>query len=240
MKKIVSFAVLVALTATVADAAPSHLKRTNDGGYQVTYDYTQKEKTGWYVGGRAELSLLNWENKYSSDLPTVVDEFGSDKYSFEPVFGGSLFTGRTFNYFWRAEVEAGLIGQFTDKDMGIEFKLTVPYVMLNGYYDFVNGLYLGAGVGVAVPKTELDWAGFDTGNRSKRAISPMGALMAGWTYELDSNLALDLRYRLAVFSGTTQERVFSDYVSGFEGYYLKNEIGLVLDNSVSLGIRYEF
>lgn len=240
MKKIISFAALVAVTVTVADAAPSHLKRTKDGGYQVTYDYTQKEKTGWYVGGRAELSLLNWENKYFSDASTVVADFSSDEYSFEPVFGGSLFAGRTFNYFWRAEVEAGLIGQFTDKDMGIEFKLTVPYVMLNGYYDFANGLYLGAGVGVAVPKTELDYAGFEAGNRSKRAVSPMGALMAGWTYELDSNLVLDLRYRLAAFGGTTQERVFNSLSSDLEGHYLKNEIGLVLDNSISLGIRYEF
>lgn len=246
MKKIVSFAVLVALTATVADAAPSHLKRTNDGGYQVTYDYTQKEKTGWYVGGRAELSLLNWENKYYLD----VADFGSDKYSFEPVFGGSLFAGRTLNYFWRAELEAGLIGQFTDKDEGYEFRLTVPYLMLNGYYDFANGMYLGVGLGMAMPKTELDDEEFVSGGRSKRAVSPMGALMAGWTYRLDSNLLLDLRYRLSAFGGSEHARVWKEgtvvidnegnVVKDLSGVMFTNEIGLVLDNSVSLGIRYEF
>ena len=240
MKKILSVAVIAALTATVANAAPSHLSRTKDGGFKVTYDYTEKSKTGWYVGGRAELSLMNWENKYSSNAPTTIAEFDSDKYSFEPVFGGSLFAGHTFNYFWRAELEAGLIGQFSDKDMGVEFKMTVPYVMMNGYYDFTNGMYLGAGLGIAVPKTEIDYAGFETGNRSKRTVSPMGALMAGYTYKLDSNLALDLRYRFAMFGGTTHERAFSDYSPELDGYTFKNKVGLVLDNSISLGLRYEF
>ena len=240
MKKILSVAVITALTATIANAAPSHLSRTKDGGFKVTYDYTEKSKTGWYVGGRAELSLMNWENKYSSNAPTTIAEFDSDKYSFEPVFGGSLFAGHTFNYFWRAELEAGLIGQFSDKDMGVEFKMTVPYIMMNGYYDFTNGMYLGAGLGIAVPKTEIDYAGFETGNRSKRTVSPMGALMAGYTYKLDSNLALDLRYRFAMFSGTTHERTFSDYSPELDGYTFKNKVGLVLDNSISLGLRYEF
>lgn len=240
MKNIVSLAVLAALTVTVADAAPSHLTRTKDSGYQVTYNYTEKEKTGWYVGGRAELSFLNWKNKYYSDAPTTVADFSSDKYSFEPVFGGSLFAGHTFNYFWRAELEAGLIGQFSDKDMGIEFKMTVPYLVLNGYYDFANGMYLGAGLGMAMPKTELDYAGFETGGRSKRTVSPMGALMVGYVYKMDSNLSLDLRYRLAAFSGTKHSRVFSDFSSELEGYMFTNKIGLILDNSISVGIRYEF
>ena len=58
MKKIVSLAVLAALT-TPAIAAPSYLSRTKDGGYNVTYDYNDKAKSGWYIGGRAELSFLN-------------------------------------------------------------------------------------------------------------------------------------------------------------------------------------
>lgn len=240
MNKFLSIVALSALVVSAANAAPSHLVRTKDGGYKVTYDYTEKEKTGWYVGGRAELSLMNWENEYFSDVLTADKDFSSDKYSFEPVFGGALFAGRTFNYFWRAEVEAGLIGQFSDKDMGIEFKMTVPYVIANGYYDFANGFYVGAGLGIALPKTELDWAAFETGNRSKRDLSLMGALMAGYSYKLDSNLVLDLRYRLAAFNGTEHERVFSDYISTFDGHYLKNKIGLVLDNSLSLGFRYEF
>ncbi len=234
MKKILSLAVIAALTATVADAAPSHLVRNSKGGYDVTFNYTDKAKTGWYVGGRAALSLMNWENEYSSNDPAIDMAFDKDEYSFEPVFGGSVFAGRKISYFWRAEVEAGLIGQFDDKDDGFEFQLTVPYVLANGYYDFANGFYVGAGLGVAVPKTELDGAAFESGDRSKHGVSLMGALMAGYSHKLDSNLVLDLRYRLAAFGGTDHERTLDNT------YEFKNEIGLVLDNSISLGLRYEF
>ena len=242
MKKVLSVAVLAAITATAVDAAPSHLTRTKNGGYQVTYDYNDKAKTGWYVGGRAELSFLKWKNEYSTEPEIGVGE-NTESFT-ESVFGGSLFVGRTLDYFWRAELEAGLIGQYADKDMGFEFKLTVPYVMLNGYYDFTNGLYLGAGVGVALPKTELDDVEFESGTRSKRAVSPMGALMAGWTHKLDNNLVLDLRYRLAAFNGTKHTRAFADGVmvgtEDFSGIKFTNDIGLILDNSLSIGLRYEF
>ena len=65
MKKIVSLAVLLTF-ATPAVAAPSYLTRDNDGGYRVTYDYTDKAKTGWYVGARADLNFWTWKNNYSS------------------------------------------------------------------------------------------------------------------------------------------------------------------------------
>lgn len=234
MKKLVSLMVVSMLTVSAADAAPSYIKRDSRGGYNVTYDYTDKAKTGWYVGARAELSLLNWENKYDSNDPGVDSNYDSDEYSFESVFGGSLFGGYMFNYFWRAELEAGLIGQFEDKDDGAEFKLTVPYVLMNGYYDFTNGLYVGAGLGIAVPKTELDMAAFKAGDRTERDVSLMGALMLGYSHELDYNLVLDLRYRLAAFNGTKQTRTLDN------GYEFENDIGLILDNSVSVGLRYEF
>ncbi len=234
MKKIVSVAVLAALTATVANAAPSYITRNNNGGYDVTYDYTDKAKDGWYVGARASLSLMNWENEYSSNDPLVDSGYDNDEYSFESVYGGSFFVGRRFNYFWRAELEGGLIGQFEDKDDGFEFQLTVPYLLANGYYDFANGVYVGAGLGIALPKTELDGAAFESGGRSERSVSPMGALMVGYSHRLDYNLILDMRYRLAAFGGTEHSRTLDN------GYKFTNDIGLILDNSISLGIRYEF
>ena len=235
MKKIVSVCLLSAVTLSAAHAAPGYLTRNNDGSFNVTYNYTDKAKSGWYLGGRASLSLLNWTNKYSADDSAADAAFSNDEYSFEPVFGGAMFVGRKFNYFWRAEVEAGMLGQFTDKDMGIEFKMTVPYVMLNGYYDFVNGLYVGGGIGIAMPKTELDWAAFESGNRSERGVSPMFGVMLGWSHKLDENLVMDLRYRLAGFSGTEHTRVFEA-----DGVAFTNDIGFVLDNSFSIGVRYEF
>lgn len=248
MKKIVSLAVLIGLTATVADAAPSYLTRNQDGGYKVTYDYTDKAEVGnWYIGGRLDLNIMNWENEYSTSPEIGIGE-NKEEYT-EALFGGNVFVGHTFNYFWRAELEAGIISEFDDADDGTSFKLTVPYLMANGYYDFANGFYVGAGLGVAVPKTELDDDAFKSGGRSKRRVSPMVGLMGGWSYHLDYNLLLDFRYRLAMLWGPEHMREYRDgaYVEYGDGTSLDltgveftNKIGLILDNSISVGLRYEF
>ncbi len=236
MKKIVSLAVLIGLTATVADAAPSYLTRNQDGGYKVTYDYTDKAEVGdWYIGGRLDLNIMNWENESKTTGPD--SEMLDDESFSEALFGGNVFVGHTFNYFWRAELEAGIISEFDDAEGGVTFKLTVPYLMANGYYDFANGFYVGAGLGVAVPKTHLQSSRFSGGDNSERNVSPMVGLMGGWSYHLDYNLLLDFRYRLAMLWGPEQERSF--YV-GTDSYTIKNDIGLILDNSISVGLRYEF
>ncbi len=243
MKKITSVFVLLGLVSGAATAAPSHIARDGRGGYNVTYDYTDKAKTGWYIGGRAELSFLNWKNKYSSDYIGVDTQYGDDGYSFEPVFGGAVSAGYRFDYFWRAELEAGYIGQFSDSDAWADFKLSAPYLMANGYYDFTNGLYVGAGAGIAVPTTELDGNIFYNGDRKKTSVSPMLGVMLGYSYKLDHNLVLDLRYRLAGFMGAEQERGIEwreDALSEWQQGYFKNDIDLILDNSVSIGLRYEF
>lgn len=242
MKKIVSIAVLAALTATVADAAPSYIARNSDGGYNVTYNYTDKAKTGWYVGARAELSFLNFDvDSVTTRLANPAGVFeGVEEYSLETLFGGSLFAGKTFNYFWRAELEAGLIGQLEDKGDDLDFKMTVPYVMANGYYDFTNGLYVGAGLGIALPKTEFDTIYLDSGDRKEQTVSPMVGIMLGYAHELDYNLTLDIRYRLAAFQGVEHnlDASAAGVANGLVSF--KNEIDLILDNSLSIGIRYNF
>lgn len=243
MKRLVSLAVLVGLATTSAIAAPSYLTRDANGGYLVTYNYTDKAKSGWYVGARADLNLLNWENKYSvdSDL-TAAEEHNSDKYSFEPVFGGSIFGGTRFAYFWRAELEVGYLGYFEDKDGESEFSMQIPYMMLNGYYDFTNGLYLGAGVGVAMPTTTVDLAPTlattDGKGRKEYGFAPMAGIMLGYSYELDDNLVLDLRYRLAGMTGLDQK--VDMFIEGENPHWFQNDIDFILDNSISIGIRYEF
>lgn len=244
MKKLVSVIALLTIAtpsfAATKAARPSYLTRDANGGYSVTYNYTDKEKSGWYGSVRADLSFLNWENKYYKEGVS----FGNDKYSFKPMFAMDVAAGKRFGYFWRAEVEAGYLFAFTDKDEGFEFSLSVPYVMANGYYDFSNGLYLGAGLGAAMPRTELIDDDFISGNNPKWSVSPMAGLMAGYTHKLDDNLVLDLRYRIAGFMGHTQEREWAvGTMIGTEnvgGKHLKNEIGFIMDNSISLGIRYEF
>lgn len=241
MKILFVLGVLFGLTASGAIAAPSYLTRDGKGGYVVTYDYTDKAKTGWYVGARADLNFMNWKNKYSIDEGAVApEEFSSDKYSFEPVFGGSVFAGTRFAYFWRAELEAGYMGYFEDKDATSEFSLQVPYVMLNGYYDFVNGLYLGAGVGAAMPITTIDTVYSNGGDRKEYGIAPMVGVMLGYSYELDYNLVLDIRYRLSGMTGVDQRISDLEFPDDPKTYWFQNDIDFILDNSISIGIRYEF
>lgn len=236
MKKLVSLAALVALTATAANAAPSYLERNQDGSFKVTYDYTDRAEAGWwYIGGRLDLNIMNWENESTTNGP-LADSLGNESFT-ELLFGGNVFVGHTFDYFWRAEIEAGIISEFEEEEAGTTFKLTVPYVMANGYYDFANGFYVGGGLGIALPKTRLQGVAFTGGDGSKRNVSPMIGFMGGWSYHLDYNLLLDLRYRLAMLWGPEQER---DFVSGGTEYSLTNDIGLILDNSISVGLRYEF
>lgn len=246
MKKIVSVGALMVLVtaptfAAVRNATPSHIVRDGRGGYDITYNYKDKAKTGWYVAGRAEFSFLNFKNKYSVGMAdtNVNDDFDDDKYSFESVFGGSVAAGKKINYFWRAEVEAGYLGYFEDEDIAAKFSISMPYLMLNGYYDFTNGLYVGAGVGAAVAQYKMSspdyFLGFD---KEKTAFSPMAGLMLGWAHKLDDNLVVDLRYRLAGMTGTELKTNVERVDSQIDSFKVKT--GMILDNSVSLGIRYEF
>ncbi len=242
MKK--SFISIFALMVVVAPAfaGPSYIKKDSDQGYNVTYDYRDKEKNGWYATARAELSFLNWKNKYSAPSWAIEDsDSASDSYSMESFFGGNLSVGRRIDYFWRIDAEVGYIGKFTDKDDGFEFGLSIPYLMANGYYDFDNGLYLGAGIGAAMPNMELDGAFIDNGERAKRSFGVIGGLSVGFAQKLDDNFTLDLRYRLAGISGVKHSReMMGDNGGTPTPFELSVKTGFILDNSISVGIRYEF
>ena len=238
MKKLVSvIALFAAITPAFAAnnmARASHLVRNQNGSYNVTYSYEDRARSVWYGSVRAELNFLNWKNKYSTTGTPFDPSEDHDDFSFEPLFGLDIAVGRRIDYFWRAEVEAGYISEFTDKDAGTEFAIKIPYVMANGYYDFSNGLYLGAGLGLSFPTTKLDSLTFvDDGNRSKTGLSPMFGLMAGYAYRLNDNFLLDLRYRFAGTWGTSQKR--KEVVDT-----VTNKIGFIMDNSISVGLRYEF
>lgn len=244
MQKLVSLSVMMALITAPAFAAPgnavpSHIAKDGRGGYDVTYSYKDKAKTGWYITGRAELSLLNFKNKYSADGRWMADEsHNEDKYSFEPVFGGSVAAGKKINYFWRAELEGGYLGYFSDEDVAAKFSISMPYLMASGYYDFTNGLYLGAGVGASLASYKISGDYFNGYDKKKTTLSPMAGLMFGWTHALDDNLVVDLRYRLAGMTGTELKLHFQD--TDDNTYWFKSKTGIILDNSISLGIRYEF
>lgn len=229
MKKFAFVFLLSFFTVSHAEAVQDYLIGDNRRVYE--------EKTGWYMGFRAEMNTLSWENIYNSDW---VGYSGSDKYSSERVFGGSFTVGKSFSYFWRGEAEAGYISTFTDKDAGFEFNFSTPYLLGNILHDFNNGLYLGASLGAAFPKTVWDSDNFLPGTRTKTSISPMAGLIFGLSHRLDYRFILDLRYRLAGFYGTKHLRYMEDNATPANRYYFESKIGLVLDNQISVGLRYEF
>ena len=86
MKKIVSVLGVMALATTAANAAPNYLQRGQNGVYKVTYDYKDRAEVGhWYIGGRLDLNIMNWENEYSTSPEIGVGE-NKDSYT-EAVFG---------------------------------------------------------------------------------------------------------------------------------------------------------
>lgn len=194
---------------------------------------------GGYVGARLGVDLLSWKNKYSAEPESAIADFDSDhdKYVFEPVFGGNVYSGLYINPATRVDLEIGYISQFKDADNGFTFRLSAPYVTLNGYYDFLGGFYVGLGAGVAFPKASMDWEYFVANSGTKIRTSFMGSVMLGWSHYLSEHVIFDLRYRLSGFEGPKWTR-------GVTGYGTLEELGIktgfIMDNSFMVGLRFEF
>jgi len=218
----------------------------NTGATSGAYAYN-KGKTG-YIGMNLDLNLLNWSNKYKAYPEEAVYNaaFDHDDYRFKMLIGGHIVAGYRFNPGWRMDIEGGFTSEFEDSDNGISFKLSVPYVTADVYHDFKNGLYLGIGGGVAFPTISMEWEHFTSNNSSKTATSPMGAAMLGYTYYLSENLILDVRYRFAGFKGPRLKRGVTGWPP--EGTIeetaplesLETKVGFMMDNSISIGLKYEF
>lgn len=206
--------------------------------------YVNTNDSAFYIGARLDLNLLNFKTKYfATPTGAIADPSADhDDYRFEPVFGGNAFFGRNFSKSWRGDLELGYITKFTDSDEGITLGLSAPYFMGNVYYTFDGGVYLGAGVGIAMPRVSMDWSYFSAGDSSETKLSFMGAGMLGYNYRLSENVVLDLRYRLAAFDGPSLKREVEGYTPvGLEPLEkLETDVKTVWDNSFSIGVRYEF
>lgn len=203
-----------------------------------------KTKTG-YIGMNLDVNLLNWTNKYKALPVAYNDALNHDDYRFKPLIGGHIVAGYRFNPGWRMDAEGGFTSEFEDSDNGISFKLSVPYATANVYHDFTNGLYLGIGGGVAFPTISMEWVHFTANNSSKTATSPMGVAMLGYTYYLSESLILDVRYRFAGFKGPSLKRGVTGHTIPIDGQEialnsLETSIGFMMDNSISIGLKYEF
>ena len=229
--------VLLPMFAFAKNQGQYSIIKKYDSETSINYDGLPYNPKLWYVSARADLSLLSWKNEY-----TVIDSniTGKDKYDWKPVYGADIAIGRKLNYLWRADLEFGYMGNYSESETEFyentskiehtSFDLTVFYATLNAYYTFDSGIYFGLGAGAAFVKTALDYS-LAPGNVFKNNISPIGAGMLGLSYRLRDNLDLDLRYRFAALSGDTL--YMPDY--GF-----KMKIGLITDNSISVGVRYAF
>lgn len=185
----------------------------------------------WYLDVRADLSFLSWKNKYMYDIDSSSDEFG-----FKSVFGADIAVGCKLSDFSRVDVELGYIGNYSEQETEYitgyltektDFDLSTFYTSLNGYYDFASGVYVGLGAGLAIVETSLNHSAL--AKVSKTSVSPMGAVMVGLTHALNDVLNLNIQYRFAAFSGSTLDDIG-----------VKTKIGLITDNSISVGLHYEF
>ena len=201
---------------------------------------------GAYVGARAGVDLLHWKNKYSAKPESAIRDLDADhdEYTMEPVFGGGVFAGLHINPAWRADLEIAYLGRFSDSDNGFTFKLSSQHVTLNAYYDFLSGFYIGAGLGGAFTKAELDWEYFVANSRTKLNTSLVGAFMLGYSHYLNDRIVLDLRYRLSGFNGPKWSRGVMQpefqNASGSELSEIGIKTGFILDNAITVGLRFEF
>lgn len=201
-------------------------------GNETSINYRRtSEPQKWYVGAHADLSFLSWKNEYKYGVDS-----GSDRFNFKPVLGADIALGMEFDKHWRADLELGYVGNYHEQETEYitnyltektDFNLHTMYAVANGYYNFGAGVYAGLGAGVAFVEASINHSAL--AEKSKAKVSPMGAFMFGWTNKISEKTYLDLRYRLAAFSGPT-----------FYDLGVKIKVGWMTDNTVSVGLRYEF
>lgn len=233
MKKLSLLLLLIALFPCFANAASGghySIIKKYDGETSINYDKVAQSKQ-LYLNVHADLSFLSWKNEY-----TDGSDSGTDKFDFKPVYGLNLAVGCKFGKSGRGDLELGYIGRYSEQETEYytdyhtektDFNLSMSSLTINGYYDFDSGLYMGVGAGIALVRASLNHSALN--KVSKTNASPMGAVMLGLNHPLNDRLSLDVRYRFAAFSGLR-----------FYDLDVQTKIGLITDNSVSVGLRYAF
>jgi opacity protein-like surface antigen len=194
----------------------------------------------WYVGVNANVNAWSWKNKYDTAYSGTNPDYSSDSYSFETVFGGSVVAGKYFNENIRGDIEIGLSSKFSDSDDGFDYSLSAAYIMVNGYYDFDFGLYVGGGIGIARSVTKLNSDTFDsTTDETNSSLDPKFGAAVGYAFNITDNVALDFRYRLSGFNVAGISRYF--YQAGTENRFaLTVKSDMLIENTLSAGVRYTF
>lgn len=182
----------------------------------------------WYMGLNGDLSF--YSGKYEQSNGGLIPD-SSENFKFKPVLGLDLSVGYRSSPKWRFDGTLGYIGKYseTEFDQGYktELDLETYYVTGNAYYDIVNGFYVGGGLGISFVNISVD----DTtvSKESVTNVSPIVSGMLGWAHMLDDKVEFDIHYRLSLYDG-------GDISIGGA----KLDTGLIINNTISAGIRYHF
>lgn len=198
-----------------------------------------------YASINFAVHMWTWKNDYSSDYSGADLLFSEDSYSSQSVFGGSVALGTKITDNLRTDLELGMDAKFEDKDEAATYTLTAPYLMLNMYHDFKSGFYIGAGLGITKTKVSIDGLLFDGSTEGSDSVSNKlkAAATVGYGARLSKNLFLDVQYRLAGFKAPDVSRKFwwDQYNDGtYQEYVLKIKGGLLIENTISAGLRFVF
>jgi hypothetical protein len=207
----------------------------------------------WYAALKYVHTLTSFTSKHYTDgVYCVGGQYCEDKYSFETMMGFSASVGKSYGDNWRFELEGGYTGEYSDSVDDVEFSISAPYMGFNALYNFSgatnDGFYLGAGLGAAWTKTGVSAGGTEVfflhNGETKREFSPMIALSAGYQMLLTDRLAFDIAYKLWTFGGTDHDRDFQTCIlcdgSDDETHTFTNKTGWLINNSLSLGLRWYF
>lgn len=203
---------------------------------------TVKQDKEWYLSANVAMNMWSWGTEYESDYSGTNISFDNDDYSFESMFGGTVAIGKQFESGMRADVEVGISAEFSDSDEIAKYSLSAPYVMANVYYDFDSGIFLGAGLGLAKPEVKLDGELFENKEYSKTDLSIKVGAAVGYSAHVADNAYIDFKYRLSGFRGPdlTNAFMWDQYVGTDELYSLNVKTGIVIENALSVGVRFYF
>jgi opacity protein-like surface antigen len=209
----------------------------------------------WYAAVKYVHTLSSFTSKHYTDgIYCVGGQYCEDKFSFEPMMGFAVSAGKWAGDLWRFELEGGYTGEYSDSADDVEFRISAPYLSINALYNFggagneTGGFYIGPGLGVAWTQTGVSAGGtgvfFFAGGETKREISPMLSLNAGYQLPISERIALDIGYRLWAFGGTDHSRDYQSWMNGdpstIETHTFTNKTGWLINNSLSLGLRWYF
>lgn len=216
---------------------PVNTKRTEHSDSILTMDF--------YAAIKYLYTFANFSNKHYSDDKYCVGSSCKDTYSFVSMSGFSASLGAWISEKWRLEVTGGMTGKYRDIADGYEYDLSAKFLELGALYNTTpkrwGGFYVGPVAGVAWVETFMDGAAFLDSDASAKTLSFTGGLNAGYQFLLNDNLVLDIGYKLWFMdAGDHSRKLQITDTGGTYDVKFTNKTGWVMNNSLSIGIRYNF